>query len=733
MKECRVLIFAGTTEGRRLAEYLAGYAVRVHACAATEYGGSLLPEGGSVTVSAGRMDQGQMERLMDGFGPEYVVDATHPYADQASRNIRGACTACGRTYLRLVRESSGAGGCIYMGSLREAVGFLKGTKGNILAATGSKELEVYTSLEDYGERLYARVLSVADVAAKCERLGIRGRHLICMQGPFSVEMNTAVLREYRIEWLVTKDSGRAGGFPEKCEAAKRAGARLIVIGRPEEADGYTLEEMCRFLKERLGLSGQAVIGKRKISVVGIGTGHRDYLTVRAQEILRQADFIVGAKRIVKAAGEGQDTLEEYRPERISLYLKEHPEYRNVAVALSGDVGFFSGAKRLLAVLRVDGIIQEDGLSQADGIIPAENGSCRSGVSGRDGVPAEQETELEVIPGISSAVYFCAKICVPWEDAALLSIHGKRENVISAVRDHEKTVVLVGGGEDIRKIGEKMTEYGYGALPVCVGEALSYEEEKITWMTAEQLCGYRGSDLAVLYICNPAGRKQGLGGIPDAAFIRGNVPMTKAEVRSVSIAKLGLREDSVVYDIGAGTGSVAVEAALRAVGGTVYAIEAREEAAELIAKNRQKFKTDNLYIVQGHAPEAMEGLLPADCVFIGGSGGRLREILHKITGHLREALGDFRENAGSVPEEGTEGRSVHVVINAISLETLSEAVQCIKELKDDKEIAAGEEEIVQLFAAKSKAAGEHHMMMGQNPVFVISFQVRPKGYGGREVG
>lgn len=726
MKECRVLIFAGTTEGRRLAEYLARYAVRVHACAATEYGGSLLPEGGSVTVSAGRMDQGQMERLMDGFGPEYVVDATHPYADQASRNIRGACTACGRTYLRLVRESNGAGGCIYMDSLREAVGFLKGTKGNILAATGSKELEVYTSLEDYGERLYARVLSVADVAAKCEQLGIRGRHLICMQGPFSVEMNTAVLREYRIEWLVTKESGRAGGFPEKYEAAKRAGAKLIVIGRPEEVDGYTLEEMCRFLKERLGLSEQAVIGPRKIAVVGIGTGHRDYLTVRAQEILRQADFIVGAKRIVKAAGKGQDTLEEYRPERISSYLKEHTEYRNVAVALSGDVGFFSGAKRLLAVLRADGIIQEDGIFQGDGLSQKDGIFGADGLSGKVEVFAEQETELEVIPGISSAVYFCAKICVPWEDAALLSIHGKKEHVISAVRDHEKTVVLVGGGEDIRKIGEKMTEYGYGALSVCVGEALSYEEEKITWMTAERLCGYGGSDLAVLYICNPAGRKRGLGGIPDAAFIRGNVPMTKAEVRSISIAKLGLREDSVVYDIGAGTGSVAVEAALRAVRGTVYAIEAREEAAELIAKNRQKFKTDNLYIVQGHAPEAMEGLLPADCVFIGGSGGRLREILHKITGHLKETLGDFRENAGSVPEEGTEGRSVHVVINAISLETLSEAVQCIKELKDDKKIAAGEEEIVQLSAAKSKAAGEHHMMMGQNPVFVISFQVRPKG-------
>ncbi len=682
MAEKRVLIFAGTTEGRMLVKDLAGHGVRVHACAATEYGASLLPEGGSVTVSAGRMDEGQMERLMQEFGPDYVVDATHPYADEVSRNAREACSQCRRTYLRLVREGSRTDGCVYAKDIRAAVEYLSGTDGNILAATGSKEIEEYTRLKDYKERLYARVLSVAGVTEKCEQLGIRGRHLICMQGPFSAEMNAALLREYQIAWFVTKESGKAGGFPEKYEAARRAGTKLVVIGRPEEEDGYTLEEMRGILKKKLGLSGQDHGRRRKVTLVGIGTGRRDYFTVRAEEVFRQADLIIGAKRTVKAAAvDGQDIFFSYRPEEIAAYLSEHPEYRHVAVALSGDVGFYSGAKKLLSALS----------------------------------EVADTADTEVVPGISSVVYFCAKLHLPWEDAALVSMHGKKARVISTVRDHEKTIVLAEGRKGIRRLGAQMKEYGYGGLQVWVGESLSYEDEKIRQFTAEELSAYGGSDLAVLYIRNPEGKRRRLGGIADALFVRGNVPMTKEEVRSVSIAKLCLNRDSVVFDIGAGTGSVAVEAALRAVGGTVFAVEAKEEAAELIAQNQRKFKTDNLCIIQGEAPEALEGLPAADCVFIGGSGGRLKEILSMLTDGLKDRAGD----AGSA---GAGGRHMHVVINAISLETVAEAVQCLRELKERIGIRVDEEEIVQISAARSKQMGDYHLMMGQNPVSVISVKI-----------
>ena len=136
MTESRVLIFAGTTEGRKLSEYLVRHAVRVHVCVATEYGGSLLPAGKSITVSSDRMTAAQMERFIEEFEPNYVVDATHPYADEVTYNIQKACGACKKKYLRLIRESSAADGCIYVDNVEEAVSFLNSTKGNILAATG---------------------------------------------------------------------------------------------------------------------------------------------------------------------------------------------------------------------------------------------------------------------------------------------------------------------------------------------------------------------------------------------------------------------------------------------------------------------------------------------------------------------------------------------------------------------------------------------------------------------
>ena len=239
MKSKKVIIYAGTTEGRRLAEYLLRYGVRVHVCVATAYGESLLTKNENLTVSHERQDQSQMEAFIESFGPDYVVDATHPYAGEVTENIIHACETCGisKCYVRLVRkttgeEKTGLQDCVYVSNMQEAVRYLRQTRGNILAATGSKELAAYTALPDYRERVYARVLSVKSVVEKCEELGFAGRHLICMQGPFSVEMNLAMLREYQISCLVTKESGSAGGYEEKCEAARIAGVKLVIIGRP---------------------------------------------------------------------------------------------------------------------------------------------------------------------------------------------------------------------------------------------------------------------------------------------------------------------------------------------------------------------------------------------------------------------------------------------------------------------------------------------------------------------
>lgn len=192
-----VIIFAGTAEGRTLSEYLSGRGVRVTACVATEYGETLLPEHEYIKVHTGRMDREQMADFIRQEGAGLVVDATHPYAAVVSQNVSKACEDTGTEYLRLIRESGNAESenVIPISSVEEAAAYLAGTKGNILATTGSKELAKYTIIPDYEKRVFARVLSTGEVAAACEKLGFRGKNLICMQGPFSEELNTAMLRQ----------------------------------------------------------------------------------------------------------------------------------------------------------------------------------------------------------------------------------------------------------------------------------------------------------------------------------------------------------------------------------------------------------------------------------------------------------------------------------------------------------------------------------------------------------
>lgn len=254
MRENKILIYAGTTEGRRLAEDLVRRQVRVHVCVTTEYGESLLPKGEQITVTHERMDYEAMCGFIEKYEPSYVIDATHPFAIEVTKNLKNACSARKVPYLRLLRESVESGqNCIFVDDMEAAIQYLAQTEGNILAATGSKELVAYTRLSNYRERVYARVLSIGDVALKCEELGFAGRHLICMQGPFSTQMNVALLKEYEIAYMVTKESGVTGGYPQKCEAAAIAGVKLVVIGRPEQEDGHTHSEIIHILKKNLVL------------------------------------------------------------------------------------------------------------------------------------------------------------------------------------------------------------------------------------------------------------------------------------------------------------------------------------------------------------------------------------------------------------------------------------------------------------------------------------------------
>ena len=243
-KERKLLLFAGTTEGRMLAEYLSKKRIACYVSTATEYGKSLLQEEqlSDIIILAGRMNEEEIKTFLTEKKIECVVDATHPFAKIVTENIVNACKETQTGYIRCLRETETSGEDL---AGQEQVRVF--TTGNVLIATGSKELKEYTKIGNYQERCFARVLSTKAAVEESVRLGFEGKHLIAMQGPFSEEMNLALLHQTRARYFVTKESGKAGGFEEKLKAAKNAGAVLIVIGRPQEI-GRSVQEVCHFIE-----------------------------------------------------------------------------------------------------------------------------------------------------------------------------------------------------------------------------------------------------------------------------------------------------------------------------------------------------------------------------------------------------------------------------------------------------------------------------------------------------
>lgn len=665
----QVIVFAGTTEGRQLSAWLAAAGVETLCSVATEYGELLVEKQPHLSVHQGRLLPEEMEQLFAEEGKPLVLDVTHPYAVAVSANIKAACEKAGCEYLRLIRPSlmdknacKTAEEIVVVESVEAAVNFLKTTEGSIFVTTGSKELAKFTALPDYQNRVYARVLATPEVVTQCTEAGFTGPHLICMQGPFSKELNLAMLRSIGAAWMVTKEAGRAGGFEEKMTAAKEAGVKVVLIGRPQEQAGLSIEEGVKLLAERFHIPSDLTDSRdekngRIAYLVGIGMGTPDHLTGEARAAFEKADCILGSGRMLDFfQNTGKPLFDAYDPAKMLAYVQEHPEHRTIVVALSGDVGFYSGARRLISAFGNAGI------------------------------------RTELITGISSVTYFCSRLQIPWEDVKLMSIHGRRENLIAAVRTHFRTFTLLGGRDNVASLCEKLEKYGLENVKLYIGERLHYPEERITEGTPAELKEKAFDSLCVAIIENPSYMSGLRSCIPDEKFQRGDAPMTKSEVRSLSVAKLNLNRDSIAWDIGAGTGSVTIEMALAAADGEVYAIEKKPAAAALIEENARRFGTPNVEVHVGTAPEALTDLPAPTHAFIGGSSGNMKEILQLLL---------------------AKNPQVRVVINAITLETVAEANSCFKEL------GFTDVDITQIQAAKAKKVGPYEMMMGQNPVYIFA--------------
>ena len=652
---CKICVFAGTAEGRDLVSLLTDRGVRVTACVATEYGASLLPSSPLLTVSAKRLDREEMESLFARERFDLVADATHPYAPAVTENVAAACEKTGTAYLRILRDPSrDASDGVVVPDAKAAADFLAGTEGNVLLTTGSKELAVFAAVPRAGERLYARVLPLEDSVAACRSAGLTGPHILAMQGPFSREMNEAMLRAVSARWLVTKESGAAGGFEEKVEAARRAGAGLVVIGRPDQRPGLPYsrgaEEICR----RFGLRREAVV-----TLAGIGPGGPGSATGDVRRAVAEADCLIGAGRMLDFAPAGKPVFEAIAPEAVAGYIAEHTEFTRFAVLLAGDTGFFSGAKRLLPLLS----------------------DCRT----------------TVLPGVSSLSCLAARLGVSYEDVVPVSLHGRDLDAAAALRANRRVFFLTGGTNDVSSVLRSLDEAGLGGVRVCVGERLSYPDEKITCGTAGELASGTYAPLSVILAENSDASSAFLPGLPDEAFLRGGeegapVPMTKSEVRAVSLSKLRPPEDAVAWDVGAGTGSVSVELSRLCPRGKVYAVEKKDAALSLLEENRRRFGAGNLVIVPGAAPEACEDLPAPTHVFVGGASGNLRGILELA----------LKKNPRA-----------RIVVTAVTLETVSEVSGLLGALP-----LAGSEAVL-LQVARDRKAGLYHLMTGQNPVWIFT--------------
>lgn len=395
---------------------------------------------------------------------------------------------------------------------------------------------------------------------------------------------------------------------------------------------------------------------KQISLVGVGMGNRNTLTLGGWETIQQADCLIGAPRLLEEFSEHKgEKIPEIGAEQIAHTI-DSTKHQRYAVLLSGDLGFYSGAKKLYSLL--------------------------------------EDYPLEAFPGISTVQYFASRLHRPWQDFHCVSGHGVAVAPLGEIATHKETFFLTDQTFRPEILCQMLVDSGWGEFPVCIGEKLSYPEERILTGKAKDFTDVTFSTPNVVLVENPRweSNPQRTYGLADEVFVRGKVPMTKEEVRTVILSKLELREQDVIYDIGAGTGSVAVEMAKTAVKGRVYAVEKNPEGVQLIEKNAAALEVPNLTVIEGSAPQALEGLPPPDKVFIGGSTGELEEILKLI----------LQKNP-----------QVAWVATGVTLETLGQLTQV------GKTYGTRFFQVLQLAVTEYQPRGSYHMAQAQNPIFIVT--------------
>lgn len=403
-----------------------------------------------------------------------------------------------------------------------------------------------------------------------------------------------------------------------------------------------------------------------IYIIGIGINGKDSLSDKSLEIIKNAAVLFGGERHLSyfPGFKGERFAIKSNLKEVVQHIKENRN-KKITVLASGDPGFFGIADYLIKNLGKDNI--------------------------------------EIIPNISSMQWAFAKIKETWHDAEIVSSHGRGiENIIEAASRNNKIGIFTSSGDEPKKIAEALIKTNLNNFTAYICEDIGSTEEKIESYPLDKVASKSFSPLNIMILTKGAqggikdeginSRIEGLFGLPDESFSHSAGLITKEEIRAISLAKMRLREDSVIWDIGACSGSVAIEAGRIARKGRVYAIEKKHERVEQIKENIKNFSMNNIKIIEGEAPDCLKGLPEFDAVFIGGSSGRLKTILEVCSKSMK-----------------SKGR---IIINAITLDTLKTATDSLKWLG----IAF---DIVSVNIARSKDIADSIFFEAQNPVYIIS--------------
>lgn len=412
-----------------------------------------------------------------------------------------------------------------------------------------------------------------------------------------------------------------------------------------------------------------------IYIIGIGINGKDDLSNKTLEIIESSDVLFGGERHLSYFPDfkGERFVIKSNLKDVVAKIKEN-KGKKITVLASGDPGFYGIADYLLKNLRKE--------------------------------------DIEIMPNISSMQWAFAKIKETWHDAMIVSSHGRDiEKIIEAALHNNKIGIFTSSGDEPKRIAEALLKNGLANFNAYICEELGSPNEKITACSLDELKQKTFSPLNIMILITPLSpplgkggieggvkwsnddfHQQGIFGFSDDSFIHSNGLITKEEIRAITLAKLRLKDNGILWDIGAGSGAIAIEAGRIIKNGKVYAIEKKAERIDLIKKNIKRFGVTNVDIIHGKAPDILNDLRSPDSVFIGGSSGRLKAILEVCCKRLN-----------------TNGR---IVINAITLDTLKSATDSLKWLGMPFDV-------ISVNIARSKDIADSIFFEAQNPVYIIS--------------